>query len=156
MQVFICYSSPLEVAKTMWADQRRYNKAIIECKQILAAIDGAIPWSKHPACLMYKEHKGWLELYLSCFECYRNYKKSKEGTHEKEMWGKETELRNTEAMFYSPKFLENQELLDAHKRRLYTKSPELYPQFAEYGTSEENWYVIDGQIVKYVKCKRIN
>lgn len=156
MQIFIPYQSPLDCAKALWNDRLRYNKQLIETKQIIAAIDGAIPWSKHPACLMYKKHKEWLELYLRCFECYRNYKKSKEGTHEKEMWGKETELRNTEAMFYLPKFLENQELLDAHKRRLFSKSPELYNQFASYGTSEENWYVIDGKIVKYVNGKRIN
>lgn len=156
MQVFICYAEPLKVAQTMWADQKRYNKAIIELKQIIAAIEGAKAWRNHPVCLMYKEHKKWLELYLSCFECYRNYKKSKEETHEKEMWGKETELRNTEAMFYSPDFLKNQELLDARKRRLYSKSPNLYPQFASYGTSEENWYCVSGHIVKYVNGKRVN
>lgn len=35
------------------------------------------------------------------------------------------------------------------------EAPELYPQFAKYGKSEENWYFVDGQIVKYVNGKRI-
>lgn len=43
-----------------------------------------------------------------------------------------------------------------HARRLYTKSPELYPQFAALGTSLENWYVVDGQILKYVNGKKIS
>lgn len=28
-------------------------------------------------------------------------------------------------------------------------------QFASYGTSEENWYVIDGEIVKYLNGKKL-
>ena len=28
-------------------------------------------------------------------------------------------------------------------------------KFAEYGTSEENWYFVDGQIVKYINGKKI-
>lgn len=46
MQIFIT-GSPLETAEAL--DARRLNKQIIECRQILAAIDGTSKaWSNHP------------------------------------------------------------------------------------------------------------
>lgn len=154
MQVFICYAEPIKVAQTMWADQKRYNKAIIELKQIIAAIEGAKAWRNHPVCLMYKEHKEWLRFYLWCFEAYRSSMKS-DDCMDKYEFMMEAEYFSKRADNIRPPFLENQELLDAHKRRLFTKSPNLYPQFASYGTSEENWYVINNEIVKYVNGKRV-
>lgn len=56
--------------------------------------------------------------------------------------------------YFRPSFL-TQDLCDQHKRRLYTKAPELYPQFSELGTSEENWYFVDGRIIKYKDGKQI-
>lgn len=148
MNVFIPYPSPLEVAKTMWADQRRYNKAIIECKQILAAIDGAKAWRNHPVCLMYKKHREWLYDYMMCFSFYREYKKGNNDAF------KYCCCYDNEAHKIQPTFISL--MCIQHRKRLYTKSPELYPQFAEYGTSEENWYYVENQIVKYVNGKRIN
>lgn len=153
MQVFVCYAEPLKVAQTMWADQKRYNKQIIEIKQIIAAIEGAKAWRNHPVVLMYKEHEQWLIYYLNCFECYRAYKKEEGGTSTSYLT--QAVLWSEKADNIRPDFLENQKLLDAHKRRLFTKAPNLYPQFAEYGTSEENWYYVSGQIVKYVNGKRV-
>lgn len=154
MQVFIPYKEVIKVAQTMWADKKRYNKAIIELKQIIAAIEGAKAWRNHPVCLMYKEHEQWLIYYLNCFECYRAYKKEEGSTSASYLT--QAVLWSEKADNISPDFLGSQELLDAHKRRLFTKAPNLYPQFTSYGTSEENWYVIDGQIVKYVNGKRVN
>lgn len=154
MNVFIPYPSPLECAKAMWADKRRYNKQIIECKQIIAAINGAKAWRNHPVCLMYKKHKDWLECYLNTFLAYKRFMNSK-SKHEFVANYGQSLIWNDCAENVRPSFITN-EICDQHKRRLYTKAPELYPQFAKYGTSEENWYVIDGQIVKYVNGKRIN
>ena len=56
---------------------------------------------------------------------------------------------------YYPSFI-TQDFCDQHKRRLYTKDPIHYAQFAEYGTSDENWYVVDGVLRKYVNSKWIN
>lgn len=102
---------------------------------------------------MYKDHKEWLEFYLYCFEAYRNSKKSDNCTDRVGFM--------IEAHFYSdkadkicPSFL-NDEFCDHHKRRLYTKAPELYPQFAKYGKSDINFYVVDGELLKYVNGKRI-
>lgn len=55
---------------------------------------------------------------------------------------------------YRPPFLTD-DFCNQHKRRLFTKSPDKYPQFAEYGTSEENWYFFDCELLKYVNGKRI-
>ena len=155
MQVFVCYPEPLKVAQAMWKDSKRYNKAILELKQILNAIDGVGKgWFNHPVVKMYKEYRDWLECYMNVFKYY------------KAMWTNNNFYTQSaysvllsdyekKAEKLTPPFLTD-EFCRQHARRLYTKSPELYPQFAEYGTSEENWYVIDGQIVKYINGKRIN
>lgn len=155
MQIFIPYQSPLDCAKALWNDRLRYNKQLIETKQILAAIDGAIPWSKHPACLMYKEHKEWLQCYLKVFELYKSLKNSRKDYEAQSYYYLELDKYEKCANKIIPNFIDNAMCIQ-HRKRLYTKSPELYPQFAGYGTSEENWYVIDGQIVKYINGKRIN
>lgn len=154
MQVFIPYKSVIDIAKAMYNDRLRYNKQILEIEQIIRAIEGAKAWRNHPVSLMYKEHKEWLECYMKCFEYYRSFKKS---TNEVERLRFEYTARfyNNKANKIRPTFLDNQELLDSHKRRLYSKAAHLYPQFAEYGTSEINWYVVDGEIVKYKDGKRI-
>lgn len=64
------------------------------------------------------------------------------------------EVASREASGWAPPFL-RQDFCDQHKRRLYTKSPDLYPEWAYLGASEENWYVVDGELVKYVVGERI-
>lgn len=71
MQVFII-GSPLDTAKNL--DRRRLNKQIIECQQILNAIDGKTKsWSNHPCTIQYREHKSWLINYLNTLIHYRRY-----------------------------------------------------------------------------------
>ena len=41
------------------------------------------------------------------------------------------------------------------KRRLFTKNPEHYNQWAHLGTSNENWYFVDGEWRYYCNGKRI-
>lgn len=99
---------------------------------------------------MYQYDEDWLICYAKCLTSFRDYMKTedKKFLNQAIIWSKNAEL-------CKPDFITD-ELCDQHKRRLYTKSTELYPQFAEYGTSEENWYYVSGQIVKYVNGKRIN
>lgn len=155
MQIFIPYPSPLDCAKALWNDRLRYNKQIIECNQILNAIDGAKAWRNHPVCLMYKEHREWLQCYLKVFELYKSLKNSRKDYETQSYYYLELDKYEKCANKITPTFIDG-EICIQHRKRLYTKSPELYPQFAEYGTSEENWYYISGQIVKYVNGKRIN
>lgn len=141
MQVFVPYPSPIDVAKCL--DKRRLRKQIIECDQILKAIYGqSEAWKNHPVVKMYSRHREWLESYTLCLKYYE--------------FGDEDAAQdeNARAFMFRPKFL-TKDFCDQHKRRLFTKAPELYPQFAEYGTSEENWYFVDGRLRRYVNGKEV-
>lgn len=139
MQVFVPYSSPIEVAKCL--DRKRLYKQVLECRQILNAISGiSKAWANHPVVKMYSKHKMWLYYYMNCLACF--------------CYGGPSQYWSDLADMYKPFFL-TEEFQVQHRRRLYTKSLELYPQFAKYGTSEENWYYVDGKLVRYIKGKMI-
>ena len=141
MQVFVPYPSPIDVAKCL--DKRRLRKQIIECDQILKAISGkSQAWKNHPVVKMYRGYDRWLCAYSDCIYAYND------GQEELA-----SRLSDT-ADGCRPPFLTDA-FCDQHKRRLFTKAPELYPQFWPYGESDENWYFVDGEIVKYINGKRI-
>lgn len=143
MQVFTPYKNPLKCAEALWKDRKRFNKQIIECRQILKAIDGiSKSWSNHPVTEMYRENKDWLKAYLDCFVNFRDSNLPM------------TYQSNGIAIALTPPFLTS-EFCDHHKRRLFTKAPELYPQFAKYGKSDENWYYVGGEVIKYKDGKRL-
>ena len=143
MQVFVPYINPFYVARCL--DKRRLNKQIVECDQILKAIanpDG--PWGHHPVTLMWAQYSFWLSFYKECLISYQ-MGRIKEALI----------LGENCAMLYNrPKFL-TKSFCAQHRRRLYTKSPELYPQFAKYGISEENWYYVNGKLVRYINGRKI-
>ena len=144
MQVFICEKSPYQICESMKLDRVRMNKQVIEAKQIISTISGySKSWKNHPVCLMYREHKEWLYDYMCCMDCYLKglYEYSK-------YWSDEADK-------IRPSFLDLDELIIQHRKRLYSKSPDKYRQFAEYGTSDINYYVVDGELLKYVNGKRI-
>lgn len=156
MQVFVPYAEPIKVAECL--DGRRLNKQIIECKQILDAIDGiGKGWFNHPVTKMYEPYSEWLYYYMKCLECYVDYINYIE-SHNKntsEFYFIRTLFWNSNANKIRPPFL-TEEFCNQHKRRLYTKNPEYYIQFAIFGKSEENWYFVDGKLVKYVNGKKIS
>ena len=139
MQVFIV-GSPFETA--MELDGRRLNKQIIECQQILDALNGAKAWSNHPCTLQYRDHSEWLYAYMMCLIHHRDDTE----------WGREK--WNEVALEYTPPF-HTEEYFKQMKRRLYTKDPVHYAQWSNLGTSEENWYFVDGEWRKYKNGKRI-
>lgn len=142
MQVFVPYPSPIDVAKCL--DRRRLRKQIIECNQILDAIDGTSDaWSHHPIVKMYEHYYSWLHAYTLCLMYF-----SDGNIDMAEYW-------NECADDMRPSFLDDDNFCDQHKRRLYTKAPELYPQFAAFGKSKENWYYIDGNVVRYIDGKKL-
>ena len=113
----------------MALDKARLRKQIIECHQILAAIHGeGKGWFHHPVVLMYSEPNSvrWLQTYADILEGYLD------GS---------TELieADREARLITPKF-HTTKFLNQMKRRLYTKNPEHYKQWADLGTSEDNYY----------------
>ena len=141
MNVFII-GTALETAMAL--DRKRLNKQIIECQQMIDAIEGKTKaWANHPCTLQYKNHKEWLMNYRACLLRYR----------EGEFGRAETSSRWCE--LHKPEF-HTKEYFQQMKRRLYTKSPNLYEEWAYLGTSEVNWYFVDGEWRYYVKGKRVN
>ena len=141
MQVFVPYPSPIDVAKCL--DRRRLLKQEIECTQIAKANNGESgAWKNHPVTKMYKQYETWLLYYRACIIRY-----IEERYDDAQLWSDRADR-------IRPPFLTS-DFCDQHKRRLFTKAPELYPQFWPYGKSNENWYFVDGQIVKYINGKRI-
>lgn len=139
MQVFIV-GSPLETAKVL--DRRRLNKQIIECKQILDALNGAKAWSNHPCTLQYRGQELWLYDYMRCLMNHRDGRVFL------------AELYSGACDCIRPPF-HTQEYFDQMKRRLYTKDPIFYAQWMNLGISECNWYYVDGEWGYYKNGKRV-
>ena len=141
MQVFII-GTPLETAMAL--DPLRLNKQIIETQQILDALNGKKAWSRHPAVLQYRGHEEWLREYSRCLSAWKD--NDKLAAFVAEQW-----CHQTRPPFHT------QEYFDQMKRRLYTKNPEHYKQWAHLGTSLENWYWSqeENRFIKYVNGKRI-
>lgn len=140
MQVFII-GSPMQTAMAL--DALRLNKQIVECDQILAALDGTKAWSTHPCVLQYRGYEKWLQHYRDCLSFY------KRGHHN---------LAKIESHFATtchPVEWHTDEYYDQMKRRLYTKDPKYYAVWSYLGTSDENWYFVDGEWRKYINVKRI-
>jgi hypothetical protein len=122
---------------------RRFLKQIQETKQILAAIyDPTRGYANHPVTKMYKNHTEWLYLYLKVFELVRDNNLFL------------ARFTSFCADKCRPEWMTD-ELCDQHKRRLYTKAPHRYSQFAELGESLENWYVVENTLKKYINGKII-
>lgn len=148
MQVIII-GSPFETAKVL--DKRRLNKQIIECHQILDALNGAKAWSNHPCVLQYKEHKKWLELYTYCLECYYASIRN-ENANDMLFLSKEWSEKSFE---YKPVF-HTEEYFKQMKKRLYTKDNLFYEQWKNLGESDINWYYVDNEWRYYKNGKRIH
>lgn len=139
MQVFII-GTPLETAIAL--DNRRLNKQIIECQQILDALNGAKAWSNHPCVLQYRGYEKWLEHYLSCLTLYK---------HNAYIHAKTC---SDLAQMCKPEW-HTQEYFDQMKRRLYSKNKEHYKQWAHLGESNQNFYYVDKEWRIYENGKRV-
>lgn len=150
MQVFII-GTPLETAKAL--DRKRLNKQIIECQQILKALNGAKSWSNHPCVLQYRGYEEWLNFYLDCLFYYRSYL-CEESWSEQESLILKSHFCSRFAMDLKPPF-HTQEYFIQMKRRLYTKDNEHYKQWSNFGESNQNFYYVNGEWRIYENGKRI-
>ena len=148
MNVFVI-GTPFETAKCL--DNRRLNKQIIECEQIIRALEGeSKAWANHPCVLQYKGHEQWLTAYMKCLCEYRKYRlhiDSLDHLGAARIW-------NLYAMDLQPSF-HNDLYFDQMKRRLYTKDNEHYRQWAELGESDINMYNVDGKWRFYRNGKQL-
>ena len=141
MQVFITSTNPIETVKQL--DPKRFNKQILEINQILKAIHGeSSAWKNHPCTIQYREHTYWLELYLRCLKEY------KAGNYAIALSASLLATEHT-PLFHTPEYLTQM------KRRLYTKDQEYYNLWSEFGTSDINWYWVEGEWRYYIAGKRV-
>lgn len=152
MQVFII-GTPLETAKAL--DRRRLNKQIIECQQILDALNGAKAWSNHPCVLQYIGCEAWLSNYKLVLDYYRQ-ESITIGEAAKGLCREFADFYNDYCQSIKPPF-HTQEYFSQMKRRLYTKNPEHYKQWAYLGKSDVNWYWSqkENKFIRYRNGKRI-
>lgn len=143
MQIFVPFKSPLSVAMLMYRDRHRFNRQITECKIIIDAIEGRNKW-KHPIIDMYRDHVEWVKAYQKVFIAYRDYERANCSS---EVIGpiQEAESRANQI---TPGFLTD-DFCTHHKKRLYTKAPNMYPAFSKYGESHVNWYWVDNKLLVY-------
>ena len=128
----------------MALDPKRLRKQIIECRQILDALNGNSAWSNHPCVLQYRGYEEWLWAYKQCLDGYAMGDTVN------------AKVYNILADGIRPDW-HTQKYYNNMKARLYTKDKEHYKQWAYLGTSEENWYWSQeqGEWRKYVNGKRI-
>lgn len=141
MQVFVV-GSPLETAMAL--SRKHLRNQINEAHVILAAIHGeGKGWIHHPVVLMYSEPNSvrWLQMYADILEGYLDGSTGLERA--------DREAREIAPEFHTEKFLIQM------KRRLFSKNPEYYKQWESLGPSDENWYFVNKQWVKYINGKRV-
>ena len=140
MQVFVI-GSVLETAAAL--DSKRFNKQIIETKQILSTLSGiSEAWKNHPCILQYKGYSDYLFSYVMCLIAFREGDVSM------------AKMYSDIASKLKPEF-HTVEYFNQMKRRLYTKNPEYYSSWSSLGMSDENWYYVNSSWVKYKNGKRI-
>lgn len=110
MNIFVPFISLLENAKSLWKDKRRFNKQIIECNQIIKAIEGNKAWRNHPITKMYELNKNWVELYRDCLVNYRLFINST-NHNDKQNYSHLLILINRKAKSITPSFLKKKSIV---------------------------------------------
>lgn len=137
MQIFLI-GNVLETAKCL--DKKRFNKQIIEVKQIISAIEGKTKsWRNHPVTIMYENDLNFLRYYKWCLVAY------KENRMEDAQWFSDRCERT------KPDFLKDCEwYFENMKNRLYTKNKEHYLKYFPYAVeSYSNFYYVNGEWKEY-------
>lgn len=137
MQIFLI-GNVLETAKCL--DKKRFNKQIIEVKQIISAIEGKTKsWRNHPVTIMYENDLNFLMSYKWCLVAY------KENRMEDAQWFSDRCERT------KPDFLKDCEwYFENMKNRLYTKNKEHYLKYFPYAVeSYSNFYYVNGEWKEY-------
>ena len=133
MQVFLPYGSDF-VSSAQALDNKRLNKQLLECRQILAALAGETKgWVNHPATVQFKYHEDWLfEYAMAC----TNEMIDRDIAYQNNFDAIVT-LFNKFRVYGStsfPAFLNDSRLEYTHRANLYLKDPEHYAQWASYAT----------------------
>jgi len=135
MQVFLPHEDFTQTASVL--DQKRLVKQLLEGRQILAALAGETKgWINHPATRMFRNHSNTLFNYLNAIATemsIRGYKWENNWEHINKYYFKlrDTDL-GTPSWMLDERF---ERVIHTHRANLYTKAPDLYPQFAWYASN---------------------
>ena len=136
MQVFMSEYTFEDSAKVL--DNKRLVKQLLEGRQILAALAGQTKgWRSHPATKMFEGYELALYGYLYCIAKEMDAR----GYKYENNWNEIVRLRDyfdREDGYSNPPWFVDRATLHSvvttHRRSLYNKAPELYPQY-EYEAS---------------------
>lgn len=152
MQIFIPYEDAFKTAKVL--DNKRLNKQIIECKQIVnAALGESTAWRNHPVVLMYKDYTPWVNWYMLVLK------------NEQAMCKGNTSIADAEYIYNiirniepsRPYFLGLELLHRSHRSRLYVKDNIHYASFADSRMPNNyNFYIVDNVVKAYLDGKCVD
>ena len=140
MQTFLPSSSPLYTAMAL--DNKRLNKQILECYQILKVLaTNGKAWRNHPAVLMWDGHENALVKYVNHMIAEAKHRGIKTDKNEENI--------NTLVSIYSkqwddsePEWMKDKEKLGrivaTHRANLYRKDPIYYSEYAKVVNSKYN------------------
>ena len=140
MQTFLPSSSPLYTAMAL--DNKRLNKQILECYQILKVLaTNGKAWRNHPAVLMWDGHENALVKYVNHMIAEAKHRGIKTDKNEENI--------NTLVSIYSkqwddsePEWMKDKEKLGrivaTHRANLYRKDPIYYAEYAKVVNSKYN------------------
>lgn len=136
MQTFLPFADFESSAKSL--DNKRLNKQILECYQILKVLNNPDPhagWRNHPAVKMWRGHEQALFVYVKAMIAQANLRGIKTDKNQANIytlrqqtlsnWG------NGMPSWYQDKS-ELRRVNDSHKANLHRKDPEYYDDFRDY------------------------
>lgn len=142
MQTFLPYKDFVKVAKVL--DNKRLNKQILECYQVLNVLSNPSPtagWRNHPAVVMWRGKEFALYNYVQEMileASSRGIKTDKNSDNIRR-------LRHTHGQSWgmgNPKWMDNKSVMKkittTHKANLFKKQPEAYPDFISALSNKNN------------------
>ena len=133
MQTFLPYKDFVKVAKVL--DNRRLNKQILECYQVLNVLSNPSPtagWRNHPAVKMWRGHEFALYNYAMIMVSEADARSIRTEKNTINLLRLRSDHGNSWGMG-KPEWMSDKKIMKrvttTHKANLFKKEPESYPQF---------------------------
>jgi hypothetical protein len=140
MQTFLPSGSPIFAAQVL--DNKRLNKQILECYQILKVLaTNGKAWRNHPAVLMWEGHEGALLEYVGDMITEAKYRGIKTENNQANInalvakYGKQWDNSKPDWMRDKEKLAK---VVGTHRANLYRKDPIYYAEYASAVDSQYN------------------
>jgi len=156
MQTFLPSSSYLYAAQHL--DNKRLNKQILECYQILKVLstDG-VAWRNHPAVLMWENHEHALHSYAMTMIAeakLRGIKVDKNRENISQLKTQYSHFWGTDTPAWALDKEKMSRVVATHRANLYRKDPEYYADFAKAVDSPYNKPCCEGCLYYWVTHPR--